>query len=198
MDAEPADPPPTPTGRRRSTGSDTAPIAGAPRRARAAAAPVPEEQLPGHHPPEEQDRPGPERLPHGTERHFPFVFDRPNLALGLPWGITPWTTGLTVTSSELVIRYGPWSLRTPLANIAATEASGPYRLARIAGPPRISLTDRGVSFATRCYGGTCILFRHPVPAILPWHLRLVTHPGATVTVDGAGDLERLLAPYTDT
>jgi hypothetical protein len=138
-----------------------------------------------------------ERLPAGTERRFPFVFDPPNLALGLPWGITPWTTGLTVTSRELVIRYGPWTLRTPLTNVAATEDSGPYALVKIAGPPRLSFRDGGISFATRCSSGLCIRFRRPVPAILPSQLPLLTHPGATVTVEGAGELKRLLAPYIE-
>jgi hypothetical protein len=138
-----------------------------------------------------------ERPPQGTERRFPFVFDPPNLAPGLPWGITPWTTGLTVTSRDLIIRYGPWTLRTPLTNVAATEDSGPYAFVKIAGPPRLSLRDRGISFATRRSEGLCIRFRRPVPAILPWYSPLLTHPGVTVTVEGAGELKRLLAPYTD-
>ena len=32
-----------------------------------------------------------------------------------------------------------------------------------------------------------------VPAVLPLHLGLVKHPAATVTVEGAGELARLLA-----
>ena len=99
-----------------------------------------------------------------------------------------------MTSSELVIRYGPWSLRTELANVAGTAATGPYDLIKIAGPPHLSFADGGISFATRRSGGLCIRFHDPVPAILPLHLRLLTHPAATVTVEGAGELARLLGP----
>ena len=56
----------------------------------------------------------------------------------------------------------------------------------------MSLADRGISFATRTVGGLCICFREPVPAVLPLHLGLVKHPAATVTVEGAGELARLL------
>ena len=105
------------------------------------------------------------------------MFDPPNLALGLP-GITPWTTGLTVTSRELVIRYGPWTLRTPLTNVAATEDSGPYALVKIAARRACRSATAASSFATRCSSGLCIRFRRPVPAILPWQLPLLTHLGA--------------------
>ncbi|HZM32218.1 MAG TPA: hypothetical protein VFB77_17100 [Acidimicrobiales bacterium] len=154
--------------------------------------PVPEDQLPGHHPDVDQDKPDPARLPPGTERRFAFVFDPVNLALGAPFGVTPWTSDVRVTSRDLIVRYGPWTLRTPVANVAGTEETGPYDLVKIAGPPRVSLADRGISFATRTVGGLCICFREPVPAVLPLHLGLVKHPAATVTVEGAGELARLL------
>jgi hypothetical protein len=154
--------------------------------------PVPEDQLPGHHPDVEQDKPAPTRLPAGTERRFAFAFDPVNFALGAPFGVTPWTSEVRVTSADLIISYGPWTLRTPLANVAGTATTGPYDLVRIAGPPRVSLADRGISFATRASGGLCIRFREPVPAILPLHLGLVRHPAATVTVEADGELARLL------
>jgi hypothetical protein len=128
----------------------------------------------------------------GTERRFAFVFDPVNLALGAPFGVTPWTTEVRVTSADLIVRYGPWTLRTPRANVAGTTPTGPYDLMKIAGPARVSLADRGISFATRTEGGLCIRFHEPVPAALPLHLGLVRHPAATVTVEAAGELARLL------
>ncbi len=155
---------------------------------------IPESQAPGHHPEVDQDKPPPTRLPPGTVRRFAFAFEPAGLALGLPFGVTPWTSGVTVTAHDLVILYGPWRLRTPLTNVAGTERTGPYRLSRIAGPPRWSWADRGVSFATTTAEGLCIRFRRPVPGVLPLglHLGLVRHPAATVTVDNPEGLARLL------
>ena len=81
------------------------------------------------------------------------------------------------------------------AATAATEAArgdrvdlaGPIRLAapmsfgiKVLGPPHLSFTDRGVTFATNRDLGLCIRFHEPVPAIAPFGL--LRHPGATVTV----------------
>jgi hypothetical protein len=135
----------------------------------------------------------PTRAPdRGTERRFAFVFDPVNLALGAPFGVTPWTSEVRVTSTDLIVRYGPWTLRTPRANVAGTTTTGPFDLVRIAGPARVSLADRGISFATRREGGLCIRFHEPVPAVLPLHLGLIRHPAATVTVEAAGELAKLL------
>lgn len=153
---------------------------------------VPDENLPGHHPEVDQDKPSLARLPHGTERRFAFAFEPYQLALGLPLAITPFTSWVTVGSNGLHIRYGPWSLQTSLDNVAGVEVTGPYTMTKTGGPPRLSLVDRGISFVTRRSSGVCILFREPVPGILPLHLGLVKHPGATVTVTEPDELIRLL------
>jgi hypothetical protein len=153
---------------------------------------VPDENLPGHHPEVEQDKPALARLPHGTERRFDFAFEHYQLALGLPLGITPFTAWVAVGSNELHIRYGPWSLQTALDNVAGAEVTGPYTMIKTAGPPHLSLADQGISFVTRRSSGVCIRFREPVPGILPLHLGLVKHPGATVTVAESDELIRLL------
>jgi hypothetical protein len=152
---------------------------------------VPEANRPGHHPPHDEDKPDLRRLPHGTERRFSFAFEPAFLAAGLPFGVTPLTTGVTVGSADLSVRFGPWSLTTPLANVAGTEESGPFAFLKVAGPAHLSFSDRGVAFCTRRSSGVCIRFHEPVPAIAPFGL--LRHPGATVTVADADGLRALLA-----
>lgn len=172
---------------------------GAPRtrQGRAASGPVPPDNEPGHHPEHEQDRPAnPARPPtpastteparpateatRGRPERFPFEFDARFVPLALPFGVMPATAYVEVDDDELRVRFGPWSLRTTLDNVAEVTPTGPYRWWKVAGPPRLSLADRGVTFATTAAGGLCIRFREPVPAALP--RSLVRHPSATVTV----------------
>jgi hypothetical protein len=120
---------------------------------------------------------------------FAFRFTRAYRFAALPFGITPASARVIVTDVFLDIRFGPWRLWSDLDNIAEVEeVAGPYRFLKTAGPPHLSLVDRGVTFATNGDKGVCIRFRTPVPAIDPLHL--VRHPGATVTV---ADLKMLAA-----
>lgn len=113
-------------------------------------------------------------------RRFPFEFS-PRLALlAAPFGVTPSRAYVEVTESELSIRFGLWSLRTPLANIKDVRATGPYQWWKVAGPAHISVADGGITFATTTAGGVCVLFHESVPAALP--TSLLRHPSATVTV----------------
>lgn len=134
------------------------------------------------------DRPAPERsAPEGSPiRHtfapatFAFAFE-PRLApFALAFGVSPRTTGVELTADRLRVRFGLWRLTTALDNIVGVDVTGPYRLAAVAGPPRLSFVDRGVTFATTTAGGVCIRFDRPVPAVLP--LPLVRHTALTVTV----------------
>ncbi len=122
---------------------------------------------------------------------FAFRFDRSHQLAALPFGVTPATTRVTVDDTVLAIRFGPWSLTLPLANVAGAQVTGPYSFLRTAGPARLSLADRGVTFATSAGPGLCIRFHEPVPAIEPsGRLR---HPGATVTVADPEGLARRLS-----
>ena len=118
---------------------------------------------------------------------FEFAFSRP-----LSWplallGVTPWTAHVDVTGDELAVRFGPWSLVTPLSNVEGAEVTGPYLPFKVLGP-HISLADRGVTFGTTWRRGVCVRFREPVPAALPGGL--LPHPAVTVTV---ADADRLVA-----
>lgn len=121
---------------------------------------------------------------------FPFSFAWPYRVAGLPFGVTPHTTLVRLTSEDLVVRFGPWRLRTPRANIAGTEESGGFAFVRTAGPAHLSLTDKGVTFATNGHRGVCIRFHEPVKALDP--TGRLRHPGATVTVADPDALIRAL------
>src|SRR3954447_23136036 len=153
---------------------------------------VPDDNQPGHHPTVEQDKPdAPPRLP---RRHHRFAFRRePAFALaGLPFGVTESNSYLDVDDDRLEIRFGPWTLSTSTHNIESAQRTGPFRWWKVGGPPRVSLRDRGITFATNAQAAVCVRFREPVPAALPqgWF----RHPAVTVTVDGVDDLARFLTP----
>jgi len=132
---------------------------------------------------------------------FDFAFARP-----LSWplaliGVTPWTAHVDVTDDQLSVRFGPWSLVTPLSNVEGATVTGPYLPFKVLGP-HVSLADRGVTFGTTWRRGVCVRFRRPVSAALP--AGLLHHPDAHALVallerrptgsPGAGDeLRRVLA-----
>lgn len=115
----------------------------------------------------------------GPSRVFAFRFDpafRRPLAL---LGIRPATAGVKLDPDELVVRFGPWLLRTARRNLTGAELGGPYRWWRAIGP-HLSLVDGGVTFGSSLAAGVCLRFATPVPALAPgpWP----RHPAVTVTV----------------
>jgi hypothetical protein len=90
-----------------------------------------------------------------------------------------------------VARFGPWLVCTPVANVASTTVTGPYRAITTIGPPHVSLVDLGLTFATNRERGLCIRFRAAVPGAVP--TSLLRHPSLTVTVDDVDELARVLA-----
>ncbi len=121
---------------------------------------------------------------------FPFAFGDP---LSLPLravGIWPFSALVAVTAQELQIRFGPWSMRTPLRNIAsASVVPGPGWL-DVVGPPRVSLRDGSVTFATVRRRAVRLRFLDPVPGGLP--LSFVRHPSVSLTVRDPEGLVALL------
>lgn len=123
---------------------------------------------------------------------FAFRFQPAYALAGLPFGVTARTTRAAVTDDSFVVRFGPWHLSTPLANIVSTDITGPYRFHRTAGPAHLSLSDHGVTFATNGRRGLCIVLDEPVKGISPWGGPY--HPSVTVTVAEPEALQDALRP----
>lgn len=105
-------------------------------------------------------------------------------------GVTPATASVELDDDELFARFGRWSVRTPLSNVASATVTGPYSWPKVIGPAHVSLSDRGLTFATNPDEGVCIRFVRPVRGADP--LGVLRHPGLTVTVRDAAALAELL------
>lgn len=119
---------------------------------------------------------------------FGFRFADAYQAAARPFGITPENAYVQVGERTVRARYGRWLVQTPLTNITGVSITGPYRFVKTAGPPRLGITDRGLTFASNGDLGVCITFDQKVWGID--RLGIVRHPNLTVTVD---DVERLAA-----
>ena len=116
---------------------------------------------------------------------FPFRFAPSYRLPALVFGVVSATAWVEVDDAELRARFGPWSLRTPLTNVASVQETGGYAFVKTAGPAHLSFSDRGVTFATNGERGVCVQFHEPVRGIDP--TGRILHPGATFTVaDPAG------------
>ncbi|HZU39930.1 MAG TPA: hypothetical protein VE992_02705 [Solirubrobacteraceae bacterium] len=126
------------------------------------------------------------RVAGGEVVDFEFRFTDAYRLAARPFGIGPDNALVQVSERTLRATYGRWLVETPLANIVSVEITGPYRFVKTAGPPRLGITDRGLTFASNGDLGLCITFRERV-----WgfdRLGLIRHPNLTVTV---ADVERL-------
>lgn len=111
---------------------------------------------------------------------FEFAFAPSYRLPALLFGIRPATAYAVLADDELRVRFGPWSMVTSLDNVVDCELSGDFRWVKTAGPPHLSFSDRGATFATNGDTGVCVRFTEPVPAIDP--TRRLRHPGATLTL----------------
>lgn len=167
----------------------------------AGSGPIPEDNLPGHHPEVEQDKPTrpPKRAtrpkesktsgPRGVQR-FPLRRDEPFAVVSRLFGVTGESGYVELDDEHLEIRFGPWHVTTPLSNVEGAEVTGPFHWWKVIGPPHLSFKDRGITFATSDKEAVCIKFREPVRGIdvRGW----IRHPGATVTVADPHDLARAI------
>ena len=122
---------------------------------------------------------------------FAFRFEPLYRALALPFGVTPATASVHVDQGGLRVRFGLWRVETDLANVAGTERSGPYQVAKTIGPAHLSLVDKGMTCATNRRRGLCVRFHEPVRGLDP--LGKILHPGLTPTVADIDGLEAALA-----
>jgi hypothetical protein len=114
-------------------------------------------------------------------RRFAFAFSRPYALAGRLFGVAPDRAWVEADPLVFEASFGPWTVRTPRTNLAGVGLSGPYSFPKTIGPPRVSLADRGLTFATNGHAGACITFKEPVTGVDP--LGLIRHPGLTVTVE---------------
>jgi hypothetical protein len=124
---------------------------------------------------------------------FPFRFDRAYQRFARPFGVTPERAWVDLSGDEFEARYGPWYIRTPLRNIASAEVTGPYSFLKTAGPARLGITDRGLTFASNGDRGVCITFHTPVRGID--RSGRIRHRELTVTVLDVDGLMGALAPH---
>jgi hypothetical protein len=123
-------------------------------------------------------------------KRFGFAFAPAYRLLARAFGIGPATAWVDVGNRTLAARFGPWRVSTPLANISDVAITGPYAFWKTAGPARLAITDRGLTFATNGDRGVLISFRTPVRGLDP--LGVVHHPELTVTVADVDELAELL------
>jgi hypothetical protein len=121
---------------------------------------------------------------------FDFAFDPVLQVAALPFGIRPSTAYVDVDDGQLLARFGPWRVSTPLDNVEDTQVTGPYATPLVIGPARLSIADRGLTLATNARRGLCIRFRQPVPGIEP--TGRLRHPALTVTVTDVDGLAAAL------
>jgi len=121
---------------------------------------------------------------------FSFRFDSSYRRLARLFGVSPERAWVDLGEAEFEARYGPWRVRTPVSNIADARVTGPYAFLKTAGPARLAITDRGLTFASNGNRGVCITFKSPVAGIDPFGR--IRHPELTVTVlDVDGPVEAL-------
>ncbi len=112
-------------------------------------------------------------------RVFPFRFDPRYRRAAMLFGITEAHTKITVDPDQLQVRFGAWHVRTPLANITSVAITGTYSFLKTAGPPHLSFSDKGLTFATNGDQGVCLEFAAPITGMDP--LGLLKHPNLTLT-----------------
>jgi hypothetical protein len=124
-------------------------------------------------------------------QRFEFRFAPRYQRAARPFRVTPRSAWVEVSSEGFEARYGPWRVKTPLTNIKEVSTTGPYSFIKTAGPARLAITDRGLTFASNGERGVLIEFHTAVRGLDP--LGLIRHPELTVTVADADGLVGLIS-----
>jgi hypothetical protein len=125
-----------------------------------------------------------------ASERFDFAFAPSYKLPAALFGVRPRTAWVEVDDSTLRARYGPWRVTTPLTNITSVAITGPYAYPKTAGPARLAITDRGLSFTPNGDRGVLICFAVPVRGLDPFGV--LHHPELTVGVaDPEGLVQRL-------
>jgi hypothetical protein len=132
----------------------------------------------------------------GDRRRYPFRFTEAYRVAARPFGITPERAWVEIGDVQLCARYGPWRVRTALENVESVAITGPYRFFKTAGPARLAITDRGLTFASNGAQGVLLTFRRPIRGLDP--LGLIQHPELTVTVEDITGLAEALRSAAET
>ena len=126
-----------------------------------------------------------------SHARFAFEFAPDYRAAGRLFGIHPGSAYVELSPEVLDARFGPWRVTTALTNVVSATVTGPYSFFKTAGPARLAITDRGLTFATNGSRGVLIKFARPVRGLDP--IGLVRHPELTVTVRETDRLAGLLS-----
>jgi hypothetical protein len=127
-------------------------------------------------------------------RRFSFAFAPSYRPLARVFGVHEGNAWVEVGEDSLRARFGRWRVETPLTNIVDVAVTGPYRYFKTAGPARLGVTDRGLTFATNGDRGVLITFADKVHGIDG--LGVIKHPELTVTVSDTEGLARALRERT--
>lgn len=114
-------------------------------------------------------------------RAFAFAFEPGLDRWARRCGVLPTRSFVTLDRRGLEACFGPWRMSTTWANVESIERTGPYARWKVAGPARLSLADRGLTFAATSVAGVCLQFRRPIPGLEP--LGLIRHPSLTLGVE---------------
>lgn len=125
----------------------------------------------------------------GNADHQVWSFAHDRVALpGRLLGIRAQRTWCSIDSHGVTARFGPWCVTSPLENISGVEVTGPYQWIKVVGPPHLSASDGGLTFATNASRGVCLTFRRAVPGSEP--LGLLRHGSLTMTLDDPDGFRR--------
>jgi hypothetical protein len=125
---------------------------------------------------------------------FPFAVSLPFAHASRLFGVDPAHARLELSGLRVRAIFGPWSVDTTIDNVESVDVTGPYSPIKVIGPPHLSLSDRGLTFATNADEGICIRFRRAVPGLVP--ISWLRHPSLTLTVAEPREVQAFLERAT--